>query len=182
MSDELNPHQIATLFQERTGRQPKNAELFLNEGMLWVWRAQRRVWEHLGTQEDPAGFQGTGMMEYELQDGILVRGSPAFVFSLVFRAFYGIDEDKAKDLVQFLYEAFKECGWRGPAETDVDARPGSVHFLGAVTTKRTVADLRPIYSQLQDPELNGWVAVESDEGTSFHNVQKLDEIQIIEDK
>lgn len=171
---------IQELYFQASGRHPVDCDLFIHEGTLWVFRARTGKWENLGTDRDPAGYQGTGALEYELSPGIIIRGSPAFVFSLVLRAFYSVPKDKAEDFVKFVYSAFKECGWTGPAESDMHARPGVLEFENTTVHQMSIDDVRPILSQLQDPEFNGWLTVENKDYVRFLNVRNAHSISVYE--
>jgi len=184
----VNNKALAARYLDTAKRQPKDKEIFLDEGSLWVYRgvAPMGVWELLGPPEEP-GFQGSGALHFELQPGLMVVGTPSFVLHLVFRAFYRLTDAGAKDLTSMIYAMFKECGWRGPCESDNQAVPGtvSVNTEGASKIVHELDDVRPVYSQLQDPGFNGWLSLESvvpeplrGNATDFINVARSLSIRI----
>lgn len=154
-----NPN-IPTKFQQIAQRPPHDREIFLDDGSLWVYRGifPTGTWEDLGPGNEPNVVESAAL-HFELQNGIEVYGSPGFVLRLVLRAFYRVKADESKELVDFIFRVFKECGWSGPTMSDNVAVPGTVFVeLPDFTTKIQEADdLRPVLSQLHNPEFNGWL-------------------------
>ena len=166
---QMTSSEITTIFIKKAGYPPHNGEIYFDEEMLWVYRGNHPMgkWERLGPCKDP-GFQGLGRLQFELLEGILIEGSPKWVIQMVLRAFYAMTEEKANELADLMYRIFKECGWKIPTETDNEAVPGHLMVIRPDTAKEfKVEDIRPILSQLQSPELNGFVSVEQGSKTTF---------------
>lgn len=165
----MTQSEITTVFIQKAGFPPRTGEIYFDENMLWVYRGCHPTgrWDQLGPCKDP-GFQGLGRLQFELLEGILIEGSPKWVIQMVLRAFYSMTEEKANELADLMYRIFKECGWKIPTETDNEAVPGHLMIVRPDTTREfKVEDIRPILSQLQSPELNGFVSVEQGAKTTF---------------
>jgi hypothetical protein len=165
----MEHHELTPTFMSKAGRAPRTGEIFFDNDMLHVYRGVHPTgrWEELGPPKDP-GFQGIGRLQFELLEGILIEGSPAWVIQMVLRALYGFQPDKANDFADLLFRIFKECGWKIPTETDNEAVPGFLTVIRPDTSQEfQVEDIRPILSQLQSPELNGFISVEQGAKTSF---------------
>jgi hypothetical protein len=161
------------IFLQRTGRPPRDGELFFDGDMLFVLRGSHPVgtWEKLGPSTEP-GFEGLGKLQFELLEGVIIEGSPAWVLQMLLRAYYRLREPEAVQLADLVFRIFKECGWRGPTETDNEAVPGSVVCTFEDSTKEyKVDDIRPVLSQIQDPQFNGFLSVEQNEGRTTNFVQ-----------
>jgi hypothetical protein len=155
---------IQVTYNQIHNRPPGDRELFLHEGFLYVYRGTFPAgqWKGIGAsvEEDVPAI---GLLDFELQDGIVARGTPSFVIKLLLRAFYGIKEKDAGDLTGCIFNIFRECGWQGPAETNDQKLPGTVEVndeTGDVV--HNVDDLRGVLAQLQDPELNGWLSFDEE--------------------
>lgn len=174
-------------FIERAGRPPRDREVFLDDdlGTLWVHRGTHPSgrWENVGAPKD-AQMKGLGCLQFELAPGIMLEGPPPFVLQIVFRTHLGLKETDAKDVVDLIYNVFREAHWRGPAESDNEARPGGVTVTWKDQTEGVqVEDVRPILSQLQDPEFSGYLAVPmSPTKTTFIAVQNALSIEVAEDE
>jgi len=151
---------LQATYNQINNRPPGDREIFLHEGELAVYRGMfpSGRWESLGASVEE-GVPPLGLLDFEMGNGIIARGTPTFVMKLMLRAFEGIEEKRAAEVVSTIYNIFRECGWRGPAESDDRAIPGSVDIDETVYD---VDDIRVIYAQLQDPEFNGWLSFESE--------------------
>jgi hypothetical protein len=151
---------VQTTYNHTMNRPPQEKELFLFEGALYVYRGAFPAgrWRSLGAVAEE-NVPELGLLDFELQEGIVARGTPSFVLSLLLRAFYGVTDEQAPELVGCIYNVFRECGWKGPAESDDQKIPGTVEVTdGHGDSVHNVDDLRVIFAQLQDPEFNGWLS------------------------
>lgn len=179
----MDHHELTPTFMSKAGRPPHTGEIYFDGDMLYVHRGVHPTgrWEQLGPPKDP-GFQGIGRLQFELLEGIVIEGSPSWVIQMVLRALYGFQPDKATEFADLLYRIFKECGWKVPAETDNEAVPGHLMVIRPDTAKEfQVEDIRPILSQLQSPELNGFISVEQGAKTTFLHLGTAMEVEVIRD-
>ena len=178
----MESKQVTVEFAEKCGRNPSLRELFILDGQLYVFRGGPTQWEHLAPVEDPHATVEVGCLEFELQPGIVVRGTPGFIISLALRAFYGIKASDAGEFASLVPNIFKECGWRGPVESEFVPIPGtvSVQFRDRTIENRT-ADIRPVHVSLQDPDFSGWLALEDGENVRFINVSQAEAIDVSRD-
>lgn len=179
----MQQNELTPVFMSKAGRAPRTGEIYFDGDMLHVYRGVHPTgkWEQLGPTKDP-GFQGVGRLQFELLEGILIEGSPSWVIQMVLRAIYGFQPEKATEFADLLYRVFKECGWKVPAETDNEAVPGHLMVIRPDTAKEfKVEDIRPILSQLQSPELNGFVSVEQGSKTTFVYLGNAMEVEVTRD-
>lgn len=184
MTTDFDATTIGAEFLKRANRPPRENEVFFDGSMLWVHREAARPvgrWEMLGPSVDP-GFHGLGKLQFEIIDGVLIEGSPTWVIQMILRAFYRLKEAEAKQLADLIFRIFKECGWKGPAESDNEAVPGTVLCEFEQSTRElSVEDIRPVLSQLQDPQFNGFLSLEQALKTIFVHIGRANAVEVIRD-
>lgn len=179
----MESKELTPLFMSKAGRPPRTNEVFFDGDMLHAYRGVHPTgkWEQLGPTKDP-GFQGVGRLQFELLEGILIEGSPSWVIQMVLRALYGFQTEKAVEFADLLYRIFKECGWKIPTETDNEAVPGHLTVIRPDNFREfKVEDIRPILSQLQSPDMNGFISVEQGAKTTFVYLGGAQEVEVQRD-
>lgn len=156
---------LSQQFQEAYSRPPDVGDLFEWEGDLYHNRGGMQPWVCLGKVDNlPEGVEGCSL---ELYPGIVVRGDQSRVLELVFQGRYGMDVKDTKDLVPFLFNLFRECGWKLPFEDKAEEDsplPGTVKIIlppPELYQEYHCPDLRNMLRQLNDEGFTGWLRFQS---------------------
>lgn len=168
---------LTAKFVEGAGRPPQEKEIQVENGSLFVYRGAHPTgrWYPLGPPEMP-GFTGAEQAQFEIRPGIVLTGPPAFIVQTVLQADYGASAKDADDLVQFIFKVIKGAGWKGSMETDVEAVPGTVVVDDGFPVD--LPDIRPVLTQLQAPDFNGWLSIVQADGVTFVNVGRSNKIRV----
>lgn len=149
---------------------------------LWVYSGTYPSGHWLKLDPRTDVVQGLGSLQFELAPGIVIEGPPAYVLDLLLRSHLLVTAKEAVGYVDLIYNIFREAGWRGPAETNVNAVPGRITVASNCRSYACdLPDVRSLFSQLQSPEFNGFLSIEEKPGTTvFVSVRDAHTIKIEE--
>lgn len=172
---------IQELFHQTTQRNPAHRELFVHDGHIHVYHEALRRWTDLGEPTEPGAVPDVGSLQFEIQQGIIIEGSPQFVIRFMMRAFFNFGIPEAQDVSDTLYKIFRECGWRGPIESENENVAGQIilEAEGKFEVIHVVDDLRIVMAQMTDPNFNGWLQFEFDGEVQFIQTGHMRRIKVL---
>lgn len=180
-----SPERLSDLYEEVYGERPKIGAMVTPDGeTVYIYQSR----EKHGVRPAPAswyplcpvvsGDKGA-RVEFEIYPDLVIESSPQGLMEVLLVA-QGVPVTSAVDTVECFFRILKECGWTGPLGQTPIKIPGDVLVTwGGSTENFTCPDLRPVFSQLRDPDFTGLLEVMCRAGKSvFVNMKDTVTVEV----
>lgn len=106
-------------------------------------------------------------VEFEIYPDLVIESDPAGLMEVLL-VIQGIDPKHAIETAKLFFKIIKETGWKGPVEQLPSTVPGDVYVdWHDYADTQPVIDIRPVLSQLKDPNFNGILVAEKEDGEIY---------------
>ncbi len=120
-------------------------------------------------------------VEFEIFPDLIIESDPHGLMEVILAA-QGIEGKTSVETVDLFFKLLKECGWVGPLTQIPGKAPGDV-FVVRRGGKENIStpNIKPVLSQLRNPEFTGILEVPTEDGSVFVNLKDVHEIWIEEE-